>query len=172
LADFREIGSVAVKGAVAVPLVGIWTKLGPPPDLTISILSSLSELLAIIWVFTFWYDQSGVSQKRRMKKALLFFCIGVIGSLALIEMFSIKPSPDRERVVEGFVLQPSVKPLLGPTYSAADALRDHEFDSTEVWTKASVTAIHTLMIVSWLATFVSLSVYLAIFVMAQRRRAR
>src|SRR5713226_59463 len=106
LSDFRQLASLALKGAVGAPLTDLWLRIGPLPTKPIAVLSSLVELLAVVWVFQFWHDIEGPKLKARMKVALTFFCIGMVASLMLLWMFTITPGQGRERIVEGFSLRP------------------------------------------------------------------
>jgi hypothetical protein len=139
VADFRSVRSLALKASLAAPLAGIWTKMAPPPALWNSFLSSLAECLILVWAFRFWSDSSSADHDRRMKCSIVLFCITAMAAIGGLSLFSVSPGPGRERVVEGFILQPAVRHILSATYTPADALRDSEFDSTAVWTKWSVT---------------------------------
>jgi len=77
LADFGELRSVALKGAVVLPLAGIWLKLGPPPSKAIGGLTSLVEFLVIVWVFHFWSKMQDAQLRTRMKVALALFLVGL-----------------------------------------------------------------------------------------------
>ena len=54
LADFQQFGSLALKGVLVAPIADIWVNLGPPPSKAIGLLTSLSQMVAVIWVFQFW----------------------------------------------------------------------------------------------------------------------
>src|SRR5208283_5698395 len=97
LSDFQQLGSLALKGAIAAPLADIWLKLGPPPSKSIGMLAALLEFLAVIWVFQFWFDAEGRSLRLRMNVALGLFVISLASSLVLLERFSVSPGQDRDR---------------------------------------------------------------------------
>jgi hypothetical protein len=172
LKDFRRLGPLALKAAVAIPFLDAWTRLGPPPATSLSIATPMAEFLALIWVFHFCYQLKRNQLDRRMKRALVGFCVGAILSFALIEQFTVIPGDGRERVVQGFMLQPEIKPLIADTYTPRDALRDSAYDTSRVWTQTSVTITHVTLIAAWLFTFVSLVIYLGTFVIAQQRTIR
>ena len=170
VSDFRSIRSVALKASIAAPCLGIWTKMSPPPALWNSLLTTIAECPIVVWAFQYWSDSSSSEHKRRMKWSLvtLFTCvIAVIAGLALL---TVDPGPGRERVVEGFVLQPAVRQVLAATYTPENALRDKEYDAMAVWTKSSVVTVQLALDLSWIGMFGSLSVYLASFVVGLRQR--
>jgi hypothetical protein len=166
--DFTDIGALGLKLAAAAPFIDLAVKFGPPPAPTVSALTCLSELLALLWSFQFWYALNRPAQNRRMRIALVCFCVGLVASIAIIEMYTVSPGSGRERIVEGFILQPSVKPLIGPAFSTQDALRAAQYDASEVWLQPSITAVHVCLVVLWCVTFASLASYIALFVIMQR----
>ena len=169
LSDFHELGSLALKGAVAAPLVDLWLKIGPSPTKPIAVLSSLTAFLAVVWVFQSWYSLGQRRLKARMKAALGLFCFGLGTSLVLLWTFTISPGQNRERVIEGFSLLPDVKPLIDTQYTPLQALRESEYDPDKVWTKESIVTMRAVITFAWIQTFVSFAVYLTVFVILQRR---
>lgn len=170
LADFRSTRSLALKGAIAAPWLGLWTKMAPPPALWSSFLSCLAECVILVWAFRFWSEASPANHNRRLKRSLVLLCITAVAAIGALELFSTSPGTGRDRVVEGFILQPAVQQVIKPPYTAADALRDNAFDATAVWTKSSVTLMEVVLHVLWVAMFASLCIYLASFVTALRAR--
>jgi len=171
LSDFRQLASLALKGAVAAPLADLWLKIGPPPTKPIAVLSSLMEFVAVVWVFQFWYSIDERNLNIRMKTALGIFCIGIATALVLLWTFTILPGQSRERVIEGFRLVPSVKPLINDSYTAEQALRESEYDADKIWTRGSIVLMRASIILTWMASFASLAVYLTTFIILQRRRS-
>jgi hypothetical protein len=170
LRNFRELSALAIKGSVAVPLLNLWLRFGPPPTAAMALLTSGMQFLAVMWVFHFWHDTTQKKLNRRMKFCAGFFCAGLLVSAVLLEHFTIRPNANRECVIEGYVVRNDVKPLLGPNYTPIDALREAEYDPSQVWTDKSITAVHTLLIVSWMMTFISVAMFISIFVILQGRR--
>ncbi len=171
LSDFRQLSSLAVKGVVAVPLADIWLRYGPPPAAGIAILTSAMEFAAIVWVFQTWYQAQERVLIFRMRLALICFCISLGASLISLSYLSASPGAGRERVIKGTTVRPDVAVLLGPTYGPEDALRESEYDVEKVWTAPSITIVRTVITVVWVATFVSLAIYLTVFITLQRRRS-
>lgn len=171
LQDFRQLASLALKGSVAAPLVDLWLKVGPVPTKPVAVLSSLGEFLAVVWAFQFWHDIKEQKLKARMKVALAFFAVGIGLSLVLLWTYTIVPGQGRERVVEGFSIRQDVKPLINPSYTPEQALRESQYDAAKVWTKESIVVVQAAITLIWMATFASLAIYLTIFIILQRRRS-
>lgn len=169
LGDFRKPGPLGLKAAVVAPFLGLWKEIGAPPTAIVPALTTVAEVVALVAMFQFWRHKPVPKLETRMKVALVCLVAGFIASLALVWHFTVSPGAGRERVVEGLRLRSDIAPLIGSTYSPEEALRDNEYDATQVWTKTSVTAMRVLVPAVWLATFVALAVYLGLFVMIQRR---
>jgi hypothetical protein len=170
IADFSDVGALAAKVAVVLPLAGLAVKLGPPPVTSVSVLSSLAEFLVLVWAFHFWFELPPIARSRRMKIAVVCFSIALMLSLALMDMYTLSSGVGGERVVKGFDLQDYVKPHLGVEFADADdALRAARFDAAAVWQQWSVTTVHVILIALWLLMFCSLTAFLALFVIARRR---
>jgi len=169
LSDFRQLASLALKGAIAAPLADIWLKLGPPPARNIGTLAALLEFLAVIWVFQSWFDANDRSLRLRMNIALGLFVISLASSLILLERFSVSPGEGRERIIEGYSLRPDMKTLVTSSYTAEQALQESEYDPEKVWTKQSIVALRTVISGLWILAFACFAVYLTVFVILQRR---
>lgn len=171
LGDFRQLGSLALKGAVAAPLADLWLKLGPPPTNAIAVLTSLAEFVTVIWVFHFWHDTDERQIKSGMKVSLICFVASLVACLVLLEQFTVTPGPGRDRIIIGFHIRPDVQPILTPMYKAEDAMRDNEYDADKVWTRESISIARIAVTLTWLLSFSCLAVYLTAFIMSQRRRS-
>ena len=170
LSDFRQLSSLGLKGAIAAPIANIFLRAGPPPTGLLSVLTSIAMLLAVVWVFQFWYSDEGPKLATRMKTTLVVLCISLIGTLALVQWFTVLPADDRDRVVEGFQVRSDVKPLLGPTLTPEQALAGSRYDPETIWTKESIAVMRATLTVGWLMAFSCLSLYIAAFIVLQRRR--
>lgn len=169
LTDFGQLNSVALKGAVVLPLADIWLKLGPPPSKAIGGLTALAEFLAVVCVFQFWSRMQDGKLRTRMKISHSLFLVGMASSLLLLSRFSVSPGQDREKVIEGYSLRSDIRPLINDSYPAEQALRDSEYDAEKVWTKGSIAILHLLIIVAWTGTFACFAIYLTTFIVLQRR---
>lgn len=172
IADFRQLGSLALKGVVTAPWVDLLVKIGPPPAQVVALLTSLFEFVVILWGFHFWSGMDGGKLNRRMKVALAMFCVGMLASLMLLARFTVSPGKGRERVIEGWTVRADVKPIINSSYTPEQALRDSEYDPDQVWTSTSVAAMRVLITGLWLATFASFAGYLTAFIMQHRRQVQ
>jgi hypothetical protein len=171
-ADFKGTASLAMKGALAVPLVAAWVNLGPPPKQLVALLTPLAQLLALIWVFHFWGRLPAKRLDRRMKASLAGFCLLGVLSLFLNHQFTYTRGDGVAPLVEGFQIRQDVLPVLRADYTAEDALRGSQFDAEEIWTKGSVAVMRVTLPGFWVTSYVCLSVYLAAFIISHRRAAR
>jgi hypothetical protein len=170
LSDFQQLGSLALKGAVAAPLADIWLKLGPPPPKAIGALTALIEFVAIVWVFQFWSNAEERKLRLGMFIALSIFLTALVSSLVLLGRFTVSPGQGRDPVIEGYALRVDVKPIVTESYSPEQALRESEYDPDKVWTRTSIAVMRILITVTWMATFACFAVYLTVFIILQRRR--
>jgi len=171
MADFSQLGSLALKGVVSAPWIDLWLRIGPPPAKWTAVLTSLFQFMVVIWGFNFWSNMDIGKLNIRIKAALGVFCVGLISSLFLTAVFTVSPGEGRERVIKGWILRDDVRPLIKPSYSPEQALRDSEYDPNTVWTTASVATMRILLTVMWLGTFSSCAGYLTGFIIIQRRHS-
>jgi hypothetical protein len=169
LRDFRSISGVSAKAAVVAPLVDKFVRVGPPPVALTTIGASLAELLALIYVFHFWFDLDDQRLDRRIKVSLALFTLLFALTVGLTANFTVSPGKGLDRVVEGYELRPDVAVLITPTYGSEEALAEAGYDPTQVWTKGSVAAMQTALPLLWIFAFASFSAVLAGFIVAQRR---
>ena len=58
-----------------------------------------------------------------MRVALVVFFVGLVSSLALLDLYSVSPGQGRERVIEGYALRSDIEPLISSSYTPDQALR-------------------------------------------------
>lgn len=168
LKSFRELGGLAVKGTVAAPLLNVWLKFGPPPTAAIAVLTSAVQFLAVVWAFHFWHGIERKNLDRRMRICVGLLLTGLIAFGVLLKQFTIRPQPKAELVVEGYALRDDVQPLIGLGFKPEDALRDAQYEPSQVWTVTSITVIHVLLVLSWLTSFAAVALFLSAFLLAQK----
>jgi len=167
MTDVKNFGGLATKGAVAAPLVDNFVKIGPPPSLFVSFGASLTQLITLIFIFHFWYETRREVLDRRMRISLVAFVSLLVVSLFLINFFTV-PVPNKERVVIGYSMLPTVASVVSSTDTPDKLLEGAGWDAKQVYTKTSVVLMETLLPMLWFATFSALSLFLGIFAMVQR----
>lgn len=172
LAGIRQLGSFAVGAAVAAPLLNVFLRLGPPSPDNVAIVTSAFVLLAVILTRHFWRGLAWKNLKRRAWLSAAVFVVCLIVSGVLLKRFTVRPNPSDENVVEGYVLRADVKPLIGPNYTPADALREAYHGTAYVWTSESITAIHVLLVSCWVATFASAGMFISVFFMSLQQNLK
>jgi hypothetical protein len=105
---------------------------------------------------------------RDMRRSAILFCCGVLLTGVLIAGFTTRPRRDKDRIVHGFIVRDEIRPLISPTYTTADALRDAEFDSFRVWTAVSIVIVHVVLVMSWLLVFVGSACFVTLFIISRR----
>ena len=170
LSDFQQLGSLALKGAIAAPLADIWFKLGPPPAKAMGGLTALIQFVVVVFVFQFWFNSEERKLRFRMLIALSVFVVCLLSSLMLLDGFTVSPGVGRDRIIEGYSLRPDVKHLVNESYTPEQALTESEYDPDKVWTRGSIAVLRALITVTWMATFAGFAVYLTLFIILQRRR--
>ena len=110
------------------------------------------QFLAVMWTFQFWHGLPRKRLETRMKGAAAVFMLALAATGILMDRFTVRPPPARDRIVLGYELRPDVQPLITRTYTPMDALHDAEYDASRVWTQGSIVAVHTGSTVCWLLT--------------------
>jgi len=168
--DFKHIQSLAFKGMVVLPLASIWLKLGPPTsDITDAFLS-ITELVLLICVFQMWYRKPVGQLRRRFKVSTGLFFVALLGIVYFSQFYTVQIGETKNRIIVGSKIRDDVSPLLGPSYTTLDALRDSEYDPTRVWTTNSVHLISVLFELDWLLALAMFTISVSTFAMLQRRQ--
>jgi hypothetical protein len=170
LSDFRELTALAVKGTIAVPLVALVLKFGPPPSGEVCVLTSGAVFLSMIWTFQFWRNLSEKCLRFRMKSAVLIFCITLSTSGILLATRTLRPGPNRDRIVLGYKLRPDYKRLVSAPPTPMEALEEAEYDPYRIWTSSSIVVVETALIASWVIAFTAAGMFVSAFAILQRRR--
>jgi hypothetical protein len=171
MSDFRSVTFYTVNGVVIAPLADLALKIGPPWPAGIPVITSLAELLALIFVFHYWFKRRNQKRlRKRMTIALCFASLSFILYMFLFSLFTFSPPSTRNKAVKGFVVRTDIKPLIDNSFTESDALKGAEYDATEVWTEWSITTMKCILLVVWLTLFTGLSVFIGTFIMAQRMK--
>ena len=170
LGDFKSLSSLTAKGAAAAPLADYFLRLGPPwPAYAIPAATTVIELVSIVSVFQFFRHRPALKLNRDMIILIIVFCITSFLYLGMTSSYTFRHPKTRDLVVKGFELTPETRRVVGPAYTAEDALKGNRYDPEGVWTDRSITAMRLSLIAIWLIMFVSLSSFLGMFVIVQQR---
>ncbi|MBA3811562.1 MAG: hypothetical protein H0X27_07970 [Caulobacteraceae bacterium] len=136
----------------AIPLFASMAGLEPPWPPAIGYVSAALVLLASLLAWE-WTRRTKIRQRRFLIIAATVLTVG--GLLAYLVQYSlfVEPIPGtKERVVRGFVCSPEARLLYGAACPdlPRDALRDAEWESLALWTRASVTTVRLGLAASWL----------------------
>ena len=170
ITDFRNVGALIGKGALAAPIVSLIYNVGPPwpSRIAIPILTSMMEVLILIYVFQFWKPLSKTRKQRRMKLSLIAAVLSFLLYFWLFGSFIFNAPDARHRDVRGLIYTEAAESVIDTTYPEQDALKGAGFDPTRIWKPWTVYLMRFLVLVSWLVFFASISVYLATFVLLKR----
>jgi hypothetical protein len=173
MSDFKNISSYVVGGTAAAPLaVSLATELGPPWPAGLSLITSLTELVVMIAIFHFWFNESLEQLSKKISFALILIVVSLFSYLFLVNTFVFEYPTTKNKEARGFVLNASIKKLAqDPEFDTPDKLLEgYEYDAKKIWEPWSITIINLLLVACWLTFFVSLSIFMGTFVMYQRRK--
>jgi hypothetical protein len=167
MADFRSVGGITVKAALATPLVIAAVGLGPPSSLPLATVAAVAEAIVLMTIFQFWRGFSRKRMNLRMTLLLVMLCVFGTAYWVGVERYTLV-SPKKERIVFGYEVRGDVSPLLSSNYTVIKALSQAQYRSTEVWTRESVSNIRCVLEFLWLASFVALASFIGAFVLTNR----
>lgn len=153
-AYLRSLKSVLLIGGAfaSLPLLTSFAGLQPPWPPAIGPLSGAAVFLAslIVWEWT----KHGHKQRRRSWIIASAICcsFGLVLYLFLYSRFIDNIPGSTARVIRGYECTASAKLVYGQSCPnlPADALQGAEWESTELWTRASVTNIRLALAIAWL----------------------
>lgn len=170
LGDFKTLSSLGMKGAAIAPAAALWMHIGLPSPPLIALITSIMVLATQAWVFQSWYQMPPSRLKRRMKLCAAAVAVSFLSFMGLIAAFTVEVGAKGSRVIEGYVVRSDVKPLLGPAYTASNALRDSAYDAAEVWTRGSILTVTLGLESIWIMAFICFAAFLSAFIILQRRK--
>jgi hypothetical protein len=169
LRDFRSLGTYLIGGAIGATLLSL-TNFAPPWPKGISALTSLTELIVLIFVFNFWYKKSPAQMSRFMKVSLIFLVAGFFLYLYFLDTYTFLLPKTGERWAKGFCLQDDIRPLVQELGGDLEALKGAEYKQEAIWKPWSITMVRLTLLFLWLWFFTNIAVFIGSFVITQRRR--
>jgi hypothetical protein len=171
LADFKSLTALGAKAAVAAPLADFVLQVGAPWPTGVPLITSIVELITLIYVFHFWFGKSHKQLTMKLRIFLVILCVSFFGHLYLLDTYTFVNPASSKRYAKGFVVLPSVQQLIpGEFKSPEEVLSKSEYKEEDVWTAGSITAARLTLLAVWLMMFASLSGLIGTFIMAQRRK--
>ncbi len=171
LAEFRGLSTWAL-GGLAVPFASALLSLSPPWPKAITPITSVIELLVMIFSFHFLSSAPRKTINRVMKigAALLVTC-GIVYLIGYSQYVYETPIT-HVRFVKGLVCTDDAQKVFGAKCPNLDMddLNTAEYEAERLWTMPSITAVRLGLVVTWLSTFVSLSMVIAVFLLFEMRR--
>lgn len=177
IADFRSISSLAVKGAVAAPFADVVLRqfnigLAPPWPTGVLVITSVAELLVLIYIFQYWRTKSKKSFNRRMLAALVVLIIAFSGYVYLFGTLTRAHPKTKQAIVLGFEpANDSLKTAFSEGYTADEALEENEYNPATIWSSRSINITRITLLLAWLLIFAGLSSFIGAFVISQRQRS-
>lgn len=177
MADFKSLAALATKGAVAVHFADLVlrqfdTGISPPWPPGVLAITSIAELLTLIFIFNFFFKSTRKALNRLMLALLMILCVSFVGYLYL---FSTYTQNIRNKPVSDLLgyepLNTDIKQVLAEGYTKEQILEENEFSPEKIWTQISITLIRIGILLVWLLLFVSFSSFVGFFVVSQRRIA-
>ncbi len=170
LIEFRGLSKWAV-GGLAVPYVGSLLSISPPWPRAITTVTSLIELLTLIFAFQFLRS----SARKKVSKVMLvagalLLGLGIIYLIAYSQLVYETPVT-HARFVKGLVCTADAKQLFPAKCPnlGMDELNTAEYDAERLWTLSSITYVRIGLIATWVCCFISLSVTIAAFILFQMK---
>lgn len=169
LSDFRELTAVAVKGAIATPAVALILRFGPPPAIEIATLTSVAVFFATLWTFEFWRNLAESRLRVRMKVFAGLFCATLLLAGVLLATHTVRPAPDRDRIVFGYQVTPDFARFVTAPPTPLEALAEAEYDPYRIWTATSIAVVQVTSTILWVVSFVSAGLFVSGFAILHRR---
>jgi len=158
-----------IVAAAALPLFAKFVELTPPWPSSIAILTSIVNLLAIVVAYQIYRGTSRRKATSVIVRATILLFLLSIAYLGMISELTFR-QPSGTIEIKGLVCSevgrvtfPEKCPWLGPA-----ELKTAEWTPEILWTSWSITIARILIVVSWLCSFLLLSLVLATFIIYQR----
>ena len=168
VSDFKRVQSLIFKGMIALPLAGIWLKLGPPTTNFTAALLTLTELLILVLTFQLWYPLPAQKLRTRFVVSTSACLVAMVALICFLNFYTFEF--EGKRVVIGTQLQDVVSQVVEPGETALDKLKESNYQPDQVWTPDSIRTVETLLELNWLAAIMTYTAALAAFAMLQRKR--
>jgi hypothetical protein len=144
---------LGIGGAFAtLPLLAAFSQLEPPNPPAIAYVSSALILLAALLA---WEFGKGTARAIRRRRILVSTLVGIVGlvSYLFLNVSYVESIPGSDvRVVRGYVCTPQALEIYSEYCPdiPKDMIAEANWETKKLWTRASVSHIEILLIVTWL----------------------
>lgn len=152
-AYFKDLLKVLGIGAgfATIPLMASFAAVEPPWPPAIGELSGAAVLIASLVA---WEWAKGTEQSRHfwMIAGIVATLIGLVGYLYLYSQFVDVVPGSTARILRGYECTANAKVVYGTSCPnlPSDALEGAEWESTELWTRNSITKVRMMLALAWL----------------------
>jgi hypothetical protein len=169
LEEFRGISVWAVGGSVAVPFAAALASLSPPWPPAIVLVTAVSELVALIYVYQFLKSTGRKNINRIIALSGVFLVLFGLVYLTAVSLYTYEVPTTKQRFVKGYVCTVDASAVFKEKCPdlGMDELKTAEYDADRLWTARSIAATRVALVVLWLASFVALSVLVGSFLVYQ-----
>jgi hypothetical protein len=169
LSEFRGMSVWAVGGSVAVPFVAALAALSPPWPPSIVLVTAVTELVALIYVYQFLKKARRKSINRIL--AVSGFLLVVFGAsyLVAVSLYTYEVPTTHERFVKGYACTADASAVFKQRCPdlGIDELKTAEYEASRLWTERSIAVMRITIVALWLTVFFILSVLVGSFLVYQ-----
>ncbi len=166
--DYKEMCTLALSGFIAIPVAAKIFSISPPWPTGIIIMTSFTELIALIIVFHFLGSASKKRISKKMTISLIVLTLCILLYLIVFSQFTYIIPTTNEYSVKGFVPTQEAYLVFNDKcpWLGLDELRMAEYNAERLWTPQSITTIRILLVFLWLIVFFNLSVFISGFILS------
>jgi hypothetical protein len=168
LKEFRELALWGAGGA-AVPFAAQLAALSPPWPDGIVIITSIVELVTLVFVYQFAKSARRHMVNRILTIAALLMVLSGVSYLVANSIYTFKVPTTKERFVKGYRCTPNAQAVFKDKCPALDTddLATANYEAERLWTAQSIATVRVILVALWLASFITLAVVLGSFVVYQ-----
>ena len=174
-AKYKKLSTLSLGTAAAVPFVAYLSGIAPPWPPGVVLITSLVELLALIVVFQFLRSAPRRVANRVIVVAMSFLLLSSVCYLVLFAFFTYPIRATQARGIKGFVCQHGLLTsfLEACPFLQIEHLKEVGYDAEVLWQSWSIDLMSLLIVLTWMAAFIFLSILVGAFIVFQGRvRAR
>jgi len=168
LKEFRELGLWAAGGAT-VPFAAHLVSLSPPWPKGIVVVTSLVELIALVFVYQFVKSARRRTVNRILMAGTLVMTLAGAVYLVGNSIYTYEVPTTKERFIKGYVCTENAQLVFKGKCPVLDLddLATANYEAERLWTAASIATTRVSLVFFWLAAFVALSAVIGSFVVYQ-----